>query len=163
MAETQSEIPQLDASIVQSRNRLSTLLGKPVGALPIDLGYRGAQPMPQNVAELGVPADLLRARPDIRQAERLYAAAVSDVGVADAARYPSLRLSGLITAPLGGGQDVTSFVAGLVMPVFNQPAAKAASVSSSSPRARKVCAQSCWATAPTGLRSIFGRSSPRQL
>ncbi|WP_167853465.1 efflux transporter outer membrane subunit [Roseovarius aestuariivivens] len=122
LAETRAAIPQVEASIVQTRNRLSTLLGTPVGALSLDLGYKGAQPIPDRVADIGVPADLLRARPDIRRAERLYAAALSDVSAAEAARYPSLRLSGLISAPFGGGGTTESFLAGLVVPVFEQPA-----------------------------------------
>ncbi len=121
LAETRAEIPQLDARIIQTRNRLSTLLGVPVGSLGMDLGYRGQQPMPKGAIDAGVPADLLRARPDIRRAERLYAAAVSDVGVADAARYPSLNLSGLISAPTNGGSRTETLLAGLVVPVFNQP------------------------------------------
>ena len=122
VAETQAEIPPITADIVEQRNRISTLLGVPVGQLPIDLGYKGTQPLPRSVAELGVPADLLRARPDIRIAERNYAAAVSDVGVAAASRYPSLTLSGLVTAPLRRGSWNESLVAGLTVPVFSQPA-----------------------------------------
>jgi multidrug efflux system outer membrane protein len=88
----------------------------------MDLGYHGQQPVPKGAIDAGVPADLLRARPDIRRAEQLYAAAVSDVGVADAARYPSLNLSGLISAPANGGRGTETLLAGLVVPVFNQPA-----------------------------------------
>ncbi len=121
-AETRAEIPQIEAEIIRQRNRLSTLLGVPVGALPINLGYPGQQPLPKRVAEIGVPADLLRARPDIRREERLYAAAVSEVAAARAARYPSLKLSGLLTAPLSGGTSSSSLLAGLVLPVFSQPA-----------------------------------------
>lgn len=125
VAETKAEIPPITADILEQRNRISTLLGVPVGALSIDLGYKGSQPLPQGVAEMGVPADLLRARPDIRAAERNYAAAVSDVGVAEASRYPSLSLSGLVTAPLSSGSWNESIVAGLTVPVFSQPSLKA--------------------------------------
>jgi multidrug efflux system outer membrane protein len=119
VSETQAQIPALFATMVRQRNRISTLLGQPVGNLPVDLGYQGRQPAPAMRAVTGVPADLLRARPDIRQAERLYAAAVSDLGAAEAARYPSLSLRGTVTAPLQNGQ---SLIAGLSMPLFNQPA-----------------------------------------
>jgi len=126
LAETRAAIPQVEASVVQTRNRLSTLLGAPVGTLALDLGYPGAQPVPHLAADTGVPADLLRARPDIRRAEKIYAAALSDMGAAQAARYPSLRLSGLISTPFGSGATTETFLAGLVVPVFEQPALAAA-------------------------------------
>ncbi len=122
VSETQAQIPAVSANVVRQRNRISTLLGGPVGSLPINLDYPGSQPNPAIRAVGGVPADLLRARPDIRQAELLYAAAVSDVGAAQADRYPSLSLRGAITAPLSGGESGNQLVAGLTMPVFNQPA-----------------------------------------
>ena len=136
VSETQAEIPPITADIIQQRNRISTLLGVPVGELGIDLGYQGTQPVPRGVAEMGVPADLLRARPDIRIAERQYAAAVSDIGVAEASRYPSLSLSGLITAPLSGGAWNESIVAGLTVPVFSQPSL-AASADAAESRAKQ--------------------------
>lgn len=122
VSETQAQIPALSASMVRQRNRISTLLGGPVGSLPINLDYPGSQPDPVMRTVGGVPADLLRARPDIRQAELLYAAAVSDMGAAQAARYPSLSLRGGITAPLSGGTSEGQLLAGLTMPLFNQPA-----------------------------------------
>lgn len=112
----------LQADVLRQRNRISTLLGVPVGSLPIDMGYQGEQPAPSMRVVDSVPADLLRARPDIRRAERLYAAAVSDLGVAEAARYPSLSLRGAITTRASGGSSSESLVAGLVVPLFNQPA-----------------------------------------
>lgn len=122
IAQTETQIPQISAQIVKQSARIATLLGVPAGALNIDLRGVGTQPLPRGQAALGVPADLVRRRPDIRQAERNYAAAVSDVNVAEAARYPSLTLSGQIVAPfdgaLKGGQ---SLGAGLVLPLFNQP------------------------------------------
>lgn len=138
--ETQADIPQVGARIVQQRNRISTLLGVPVGSLGIDLGYTGAQPQPTGATVPGVPADLLRARPDIRIAERQYAAAVSDMGEAEAARYPSLTLSGAITAPLNGGSSTESLAAGLVLPVFDQPAL-AASADAAESRSRQAYLQ----------------------
>lgn len=122
IAQTETQIPQIGAQIVRQSARIATLLGVPAGALDIDLRDTGRQPLPRGQAALGVPADLVRRRPDIRQAERDYAAAVSDVNAAEAARYPSLSLSGQIVAPfdgaLKGGQ---SLGAGLVLPLFNQP------------------------------------------
>ena len=122
VAEIEAEIPQIAANIARQENRIATLLGKTPGALDVDLRYPGRQPYLAAHAPLGVPADLLRVRPDIRAAERNYAAAVSDVNAAQAARYPSLSLSGNIVAPLEGGLGSTRVVgAGLVLPLFNQP------------------------------------------
>ena len=140
VTETRSQIPNVTANIVRQRNRLSTLLGKPVGLLNIDLGYRGGQPRPKQVAKIGVPADLLRARPDIRAAERRYAAAVSDIGSAEAARFPTLSLSGDIGEPLTGGTSNRSFGAGISIPVFNQPAL-AAQVDANTHRAEQAYLQ----------------------
>lgn len=140
VSETRAEIPPITADIIQQRNRISTLLGVPVGELGVDLGYQGRQPLPKGVAEMGVPADLLRARPDIRAAERRYAAAVSDIGSAEAARYPSLSLSGLVTAPLSRGSWNESIVAGLTVPVFSQPSL-AASVDAAESRAQQAYLQ----------------------
>jgi multidrug efflux system outer membrane protein len=95
-------------------------------------------------AVTGVPADLLRARPDIRQTERLYAAAVSDLGAAEAARYPSLSLRGVISVPLGGGAGSESLAAGLNMPLLNQSALAA---SADAAKARVNLAYLAWQAA----------------
>lgn len=121
VAETRSQIPNTRADIIVQRNRISTLLGQPASESQTNLGARKSQPLPKIRSNLGVPVDLLRARPDIRQAEYNYAAAVSDVAAAHAARFPSLSLSGLLTAPVDGTNG-SAFVAGLVLPVFSQPA-----------------------------------------
>ena len=122
VSETMAQIPTLTSDVLRQRNRISTLLGHPVGSLPINLNFPGTQPKPVMREVRGVPADLLRGRPDIRQAERLYAAAVSDMGAAQAARYPSLSLAGTVSAPLDDGDLGGAFLAGLTMPLFNQPA-----------------------------------------
>jgi multidrug efflux system outer membrane protein len=125
VAEIEVDIPQLGANIIEQRNRITTLVGKPAGDLGVGLAYSGTQPHPKGVAEIGVPADLLRQRPDIRQAERLYAAAVSDMAEANANRYPSLSLSGLVRAPFDGSGGSESLTAGLIIPVFSQGALEA--------------------------------------
>jgi outer membrane protein TolC len=75
---------------------------------------------------VGVPADALRRRPDVRQAERALAAQTAQVGVAQAARFPKLTLSGSIgleslTAGglFGSGAVTSSLGAGLLTPIFN--------------------------------------------
>lgn len=122
LAEAKGRLPETEADAMRQQNRLSTLVGRPVGRLGVDLGFPGRQPAPQRNAALGVPADLLRARPDVRQAERLYAAASADIAAARAALYPSLSLSGLIQVPLSGGANLSTLGAGVSVPVFSRPA-----------------------------------------
>lgn len=140
LADTQVDIPQLEATVIQTRNRISTLVGRTVGDIGVDLSYPGAQPRPGKAGALGVPADLLRLRPDIRQAERLYAAAIADMTAAEAARYPTLSLNGVIRAPLSGGDASRSLAAGLTLPVFSQ-GALAADVRAANARADGALAQ----------------------
>lgn len=122
VAETEARIPQLNANAARQRNQIATLLGVPAGSLGINLGYTGRQPVPSKAIAAGVPADLVRRRPDIRQAEQLYEAAVADVGVAVAARYPSLNLTGTIVAPVDSAFSTSQGLStGLSLPIFNQP------------------------------------------
>jgi NodT family efflux transporter outer membrane factor (OMF) lipoprotein len=95
LRDTEALIPELDANIVQAENRLCVLLGIP----PRDLGeiLRGEKQTipgaPASVA-VGIPADLLRRRPDIRRAERDLAAQSARIGIAKADLFPSFFLVG---------------------------------------------------------------------
>jgi NodT family efflux transporter outer membrane factor (OMF) lipoprotein len=93
---TRAQLPSLATSVEQARNRLATLLGQPAGS--IDSLLAGSLPVPTPPIEvaIGVPADMLRRRPDIRRAERQLAAATARVGVATAELYPKLSLNGSI-------------------------------------------------------------------
>lgn len=96
LANTEAEIPLLQLAEQQSKHRLAVLLGR----FPRDFEVGAARPdLIPIPAEGGlppvVPADLLRRRPDIRQAERLLAAQSAQIGVAEAQLYPSLSLSGV--------------------------------------------------------------------
>lgn len=94
--QTRAQIPSLQSSLGQAMNRLAVLTGRAPGTLAPLLSER--KPVPVAPAEIvaGVPADLLRRRPDIRGAERRLAAQSAQVGVATAALYPSLSLTGSI-------------------------------------------------------------------
>jgi NodT family efflux transporter outer membrane factor (OMF) lipoprotein len=96
LEQTRSLIPPLEIGERQSRNLLCVLLGIP----PSDLGGILAKatdiPKAPNEVTVGIPADLLRRRPDIRQAERLVAAQSARIGVATADFYPRLTLNGTI-------------------------------------------------------------------
>lgn len=96
LEQTRASIPSFRSSLEQSMHRLATLLGLPPGALRTLLNERYAVPNPPLEVAVGVPADVLRQRPDVRRAERQFAAQAAKVGVAEAAQYPNLTLSGSI-------------------------------------------------------------------
>jgi multidrug efflux system outer membrane protein len=126
VAETEARIPQLNASIARQANMIATLLGTPAGALGISLEYPGRQPALEAPRRLGIPADLVRRRSDIRQAEALYAAALAEMGQARAAFYPSLSLSGQITAPLDSALSSSqALTVGLSLPLLSLPRVQA--------------------------------------
>ncbi|MCB4860678.1 efflux transporter outer membrane subunit [Sphingobium sp. PNB] len=83
-------------------NALATLAGEAPGALDAMLAAPAPVPLPPAQVAVGDPAALLRRRPDIRAAERQFAAATARIGVAEAARFPSLSFMGLIGI---GGTD----------------------------------------------------------
>ncbi len=93
-ANTRSQIPLLEQDIQRSIHRLSILIGKE----PSELGSQLAAPAPIPPAApgipVGLPSDLLRRRPDIRQAERELAAATARIGVATADLFPRFFLTG---------------------------------------------------------------------
>lgn len=96
MENTRSRIPELSTQLTRAKNRLATLLGEKPGAL--DAVFKQSEPVPDPPVRvaIGVPADLLRRRPDVRRAERVLAAETARVGVATADLYPKLRLNGSI-------------------------------------------------------------------
>jgi len=97
VSETQSLIPGTEAAIRVQQNRIAVLLGQTPGATSLSLADSKGQPQAKMPADIGIPADLLRNRPDIRITERLYYAAVADIGAAQAELYPTLSLGGEIS------------------------------------------------------------------
>jgi outer membrane protein TolC len=77
-------------------NSLSVLLGRPPATLDDLLGPAGRVPKVPPTVAIGIPADLLRRRPDVRRAERAAAAQSARIGVATADLYPSFQLTGSI-------------------------------------------------------------------
>lgn len=97
LAETLSEIPAQRANLQSALNRLCVLLGKTPGSLDQEFASEQAIPAaPSNVAA-GIPANLLRQRPDLRAAERALAAQTARIGVAKADLYPQFALSGSLS------------------------------------------------------------------
>lgn len=105
VAETRSRVPALGIQLEAARHRLAVLLGLDASGLDRELAAAAPLPaVPARVA-VGVPADLLRRRPDVVAAERRLAAATAAVGVATADLYPRLSLSGSFSV---SASDVTS-------------------------------------------------------
>jgi NodT family efflux transporter outer membrane factor (OMF) lipoprotein len=94
VATTRARIPAFDAGARAAENRLAVLVGRAPGAL--DLSAAAPIPRPPDAVAVGVPADLLRRRPDVRRAERLLAAEVARIGVAEGELYPRLTLLGTL-------------------------------------------------------------------
>jgi NodT family efflux transporter outer membrane factor (OMF) lipoprotein len=91
---TQAELPDLEAQIHVTIHQLSVLLDLPPAALQEEL--EKSQPIPFGPWAIppGLPSELLRRRPDVRQAERQLAAATAEIGVATAQLFPQLSLTG---------------------------------------------------------------------
>ena len=94
LATTQAQLPSLNSALNESLNSIAILLGMPPGSLDHELSAPGPVPSASVGIAVGVPADLLRRRPDIRRAERELAAETARVGVAVSDLYPKLSLSG---------------------------------------------------------------------
>ena len=96
MEATRASIRPLEIGLRQANNRLCTLLGQPTVDLSPSLGEHEIPSAPPTVA-VGIPADLLRRRPDVRAAERRVAAQSAQIGVALADLYPSIAITGEIS------------------------------------------------------------------
>jgi len=93
---TEASIPSLEQSIRQTRNALAVLLGLAPTDMNDLLGESGSLPPLPATISFGVPADLLRQRPDVRAAEFAAMAQSAAVGVATADLYPSFSLNGFV-------------------------------------------------------------------
>jgi NodT family efflux transporter outer membrane factor (OMF) lipoprotein len=130
-ASTRSQIPQLEIGLRQNQHALSVLLGRPPSKLEDLLGSDGAIPAAPPAVAIGIPADLLRRRPDIRAAEQQAAAQSAMIGATKAELYPAFSLSGtfgFLSTDLGNSElsdafdwksRVVSFGPAVVWNVFN--------------------------------------------
>ncbi len=98
---TQSLIPIFELNIDRAVNTLSFLLGMPPGNLDTLLGPSRKIPVAPATVAVGIPADLLRRRPDVRAAEMAAAAQSASIGISQADLYPSFVLAGSLG--LAGG------------------------------------------------------------
>jgi NodT family efflux transporter outer membrane factor (OMF) lipoprotein len=96
LGDTQASIPRLESRLRQTKNGLAVLLGMLPGDVEAMLGGPGTIPVTPSDVAVGIPAELLRRRPDIRLAESQMAAQSSLIGVAKADLYPRFTLFGSI-------------------------------------------------------------------
>jgi len=120
LSEAQSQLPLLLASFDTEANHIATLLARPVQEIRTALARGAPQPMGRGAVAVGVPADLIRNRYDIKATERDLAATYAQIGVAQADLYPSLTLIGSIAA--NSGPDTWNFGPQISLPIFNRTA-----------------------------------------
>jgi multidrug efflux system outer membrane protein len=124
LASTAAQIPDLERLVAQTENGLSILLGRNPGAIGRGRPLTG-QVFPPTVPA-GLPSALLERRPDIRQAEATLVAANARIGVAKAAFFPQISLTGFFgveSAALSdlftGPSRIWQFGPSVTVPIFN--------------------------------------------
>ena len=111
-AQTAATIPQLDQQYNAAVSRIGVLTGQAPGALKPMLEAPKPIPAAPEAVGAGIPADVLRQRPDVRSAERSLAAATARIGVAKAKLYPSLNITGSIDTNAGSLTHVLDTITG---------------------------------------------------
>lgn len=127
LEQARAAIPLLEQQAAQSRNLLALLSGRNPGSLDaILVGKNRSIPVPPRTLAIGIPADTLRQRPDVRAAGYSLLAAAANTRAADALRYPSLNLTGslglssLSSAKLFNPQTATAgAIAGISSPILD--------------------------------------------
>ncbi len=127
LEQTRSQVPALQSSIDQAQNNIAVLLGCNPGTLKEELSpVKDVPALQDTTVKTGIPADILRQRPDLRKAERDLAAQTARIGVAKADLYPKITLSGSIgisavnTGGLFESDNITRSIGpSISWPVFN--------------------------------------------
>ncbi len=124
-AQTRAGLPVLRTNIATAHHRLASLLAKPPGELLLLVGAGSKIPV-SPINAVGIPADTLRQRPDVRAAERRLAAQTARLGEAEAARYPRLNLTGSLGLDalaanrlLRSSASTGSLLASISAPIFD--------------------------------------------
>ncbi len=126
MEQTKAGIPSIETSIEQVKNALAILVGEVPGTLEEKL--TGKQPIPKisGTELIGIPANAIRQRPDIRQAERLLVAQLARKKSAQADLWPKFYLTGSIGTEAGnwgslftGPAKLYSFLPQISWPIFH--------------------------------------------
>jgi len=122
LANTAGTIPELERQIALKENQLSVLLGKNPGPVETKAGFNGQVPLD---VPAGLPSALLERRPDVLAAEQAMRSANAQIGVAQAAYFPSLGLTtffGKLSTPLEnlslGRTNAWSLAASVSGPIF---------------------------------------------
>ncbi len=123
LSTARASLPQYAALFDANIYAIATLLNEPASPIVAQMQKGAPQLRTPGNARTGVPADLLRNRPDVRSAEADLAAAMANVGVAEAALYPSLSLTGSVGRT--DNANAWSFGPQFSLPVFNQGALRA--------------------------------------
>ncbi len=126
LEQTRAGIPSIDAAVSQAMFRLATLTGSEPGALVGTLTTAAPLPaLPASVA-VGIPAEALRQRPDVRAAEQRVVAETLRLAQADADRLPRFNLSGTVGAEIlkgagsGGTSILTSVASSVARTLFDR-------------------------------------------
>ncbi|CAN5372111.1 efflux transporter outer membrane subunit [soil metagenome] len=123
-ATTAAAIPTIEQNYVAAVNRLGVLTGQAPGALRAELEVTAPIPVGPDAIAVGIPADVIRQRPDVRSAERALAAATAGIGVQQAQLFPALSISGSLNSgatAIGGllGTITGGLFAGLTQLIFD--------------------------------------------
>nr|WP_252193215.1 efflux transporter outer membrane subunit [Rhizobium sp. CSW-27] len=105
-ASTEADIPSYRISYAQAVHRLGILIGQTPDAVEARLKKPAPIPVPKRTMPASIPAEILLNRPDVKAAERELAAYTAKVGVAQAARYPSISLTGDVTTSASSVSDL---------------------------------------------------------
>jgi len=126
LEQTRAAIPALETARAEAENRLAVLTGRVPGSLRESLKETRPLPVAPEGIAVGIPADTLRQRPDVRAAELTLRAEIARTAEREADRYPSLTLAGsldwkaLSLSALGGGDTlVRSLAASLAGTLFD--------------------------------------------
>jgi NodT family efflux transporter outer membrane factor (OMF) lipoprotein len=96
LANTEATIPPLEGQLNAALNRIAVLLGENPGSVHDELLGKTDIPSPPEEVVVGIPADIVRQRPDIRRAERDLASQTARIGVATADLYPRFSITGFL-------------------------------------------------------------------
>ena len=159
-ASGRAQLPVFEAQERVNAFRIATLLSLPTSLVLDKIKSPGRIPAPDFSANTGLPADLLRNRPDIRAAERRLASATAAIGVSEAQLYPTLRLSGDISA---GAVDSWSFGPTLILPLLDRSNRKATrDIALSDARLAEIAYQQTFLSAVEEVQTQIALTEARQ-